>query len=80
MEIATLFPYAPFKQLQQTDPQGYKVKKRETYQAIMTSVRDLIPDVDRYTRLRVYGTPTTSERFLGQPEGNIMEPSSSPSK
>ena len=71
LEIATLCPYAPFKKLQKTNLQGYKVKKREVYQAIMTSVRDLIPDVDRYTRLRVYGTPTTSEHFLGQPQGNI---------
>lgn len=31
----------------------------------------LIPEVDRYTRFRVYGTPTTTEHFLGQPEGNI---------
>jgi all-trans-retinol 13,14-reductase len=37
----------------------------------MQSVRDLIPDVDRYARLKVYGTPTTSEYYLGQPQGNI---------
>jgi phytoene dehydrogenase-like protein len=37
----------------------------------MTSVRDLIPDVDHYARMKVYGTPTTSEHYLGQPRGNI---------
>ncbi len=37
----------------------------------MTSVRDLIPDVDTYARMKVYGTPTTSEYYLGQPQGNI---------
>ena len=37
----------------------------------MTSVRDLIPDVDQYARMKVYGTPTTSEHYLGQPHGNI---------
>jgi all-trans-retinol 13,14-reductase len=49
----------------------YKAKKRQVYQQMMTSVRDLIPDVDAYARLKVCGTPTTSEYFLGQPQGNI---------
>ena len=71
LEIATVCPYAPFKQLRESDPQAYKAKKREVYQQIMTSVRDLIPDVDRYARMKIYGTPTTSEYYLGQPEGNI---------
>ncbi len=71
LEIATVCPYEPFKQLHDEDPKAYKAKKREVYQAVMTSVRDLIPDVDRYTRMKVYGTPTTSEHFLGQPQGNI---------
>ncbi len=71
LEIATICPYEPFKALLDRDPKAYKAKKREVYQAVMTSVRDLIPDVDRYTRMKVYGTPTTSEYFLGQPQGNI---------
>lgn len=71
LEIATVCPYEPFKHLRQTDSKAYQAKKRQTYQAVMTSVRDLIPDVDAYTRLKVYGTPTTSEHFLGQPAGNI---------
>ena len=37
----------------------------------MSSVRELIPDVDKYARMKVYGTPTTSEFYLGQPQGNI---------
>ena len=37
----------------------------------MRSVRDLIPDIDKYIRMKIYGTPTTSEYYLGQPEGNI---------
>mgnify|MGYP001792000698 FL=1 len=37
----------------------------------MDSVRDLIPDIDKYVRMKVYGTPTTSEFYLGQPQGNI---------
>ncbi|MFQ3584474.1 MAG: NAD(P)/FAD-dependent oxidoreductase, partial [Cyanobacteriota bacterium] len=71
LEIATVCPYEPFKQLHDADPKAYKAKKREAYQAVMSSVRDLIPDVDRYIRMKVYGTPTTSEHFLGQPRGNI---------
>ncbi|MEN9202564.1 MAG: NAD(P)/FAD-dependent oxidoreductase [Thermostichus sp. DG_1_6_bins_120] len=71
LEIATVCPYEPFKQLRDTDPKAYKAKKREVYQLVMSSVRDLIPDVDRYIRMKVYGTPTTSEHFLGQPQGNI---------
>jgi all-trans-retinol 13,14-reductase len=71
LEIATVCPYEPFKQLKETDLRAYKAKKREVYQSIMTSVRDLIPDVDKYARRSVYGTPTTSEHYLGQPEGNI---------
>jgi all-trans-retinol 13,14-reductase len=71
LEVGTICSYAPFKHLQDTDPQAYKVKKRQTYAAVMSSLRDLIPDVDRYIRMKIYGTPTTSEHFLGQPEGNI---------
>ncbi|MGG6237297.1 phytoene desaturase family protein [Nodosilinea sp. AN01ver1] len=71
LEIATVCPYEPFKQLHDTDPKAYKAKKREVYQTVMASVRDLIPDVDRYARMKVYGTPTTSEHYLGQPQGNI---------
>lgn len=71
LEIATVCPYEPFKHLKETDLRAYKRKKRDVYQAIMTSVRELIPDVDRYARMKVYGTPTTSEHYLGQPQGNI---------
>jgi all-trans-retinol 13,14-reductase len=71
LEIATVCPYEPFKQLHEDDPKAYKAKKREMYQGIMASVRDLIPDVDRYARMKIYGTPTTSEHYLGQPQGNI---------
>ncbi|HEY9663490.1 MAG TPA: NAD(P)/FAD-dependent oxidoreductase [Allocoleopsis sp.] len=71
LEIATICPYEPFEQLHKTDPKAYKAKKREVYQQLMTSVRDLIPDVDAYARMKLYGTPTTSEFFLGQPQGNI---------
>lgn len=71
LEIATVCPYEPFEQLHQTDPKAYKAKKREVYQQIMASVRDLIPDIDAYVRMKIYGTPTTSEYYLGQPQGNI---------
>jgi all-trans-retinol 13,14-reductase len=71
LEVATVCPYAPFQQLHQTDAKAYKALKRQTYQQIMATVRDLIPDVDRYLRMKVYGTPTTSEFYLGQPQGNI---------
>jgi phytoene dehydrogenase-like protein len=71
LEIATICPYAPFKYLHQSNPKGYKAKKREFYQQIMTSVRNLIPDVDNYARMKISGTPTTSEFYLGQPQGNI---------
>jgi all-trans-retinol 13,14-reductase len=71
LEIATVCPYEPFKQLQETDAKAYKAQKRAVYQQIMTRVRDLIPDVDAYARMKVYGTPTTSEHYLGQPQGNI---------
>jgi all-trans-retinol 13,14-reductase len=71
LEIATVCPYEPFAQLREENHRAYKAKKRDLYQQIMTSVRDLIPDVDAYTRMKVYGTPTTSEFYLGQPQGNI---------
>lgn len=71
LEIATVCPYSPFEHLHKTDSQAYKAKKREIYQQIMHSVKDLIPDIDNYTRMKVYGTPTTSEYYLGQPSGNI---------
>jgi all-trans-retinol 13,14-reductase len=78
LEIATICPYEPFKQLHETDLKAYKAKKREVYKEIMVSVRDLIPDVDAYTRMKIYGTPTTSEYYLGQPEGNIYGAKLSP--
>jgi all-trans-retinol 13,14-reductase len=71
LEISTVCAYEPFEQLHKTDLNAYKAKKREVYKDIMTSVRELIPDVDAYTRMKVYGTPTTSEYYLGQPQGNI---------
>lgn len=71
LEIATVCPYEPFEHLRKTDRKAYQAKKREVYKQIMASVRDLIPDVDAYTRMKVYGTPTTSEHYLGQPQGNI---------
>ena len=71
LEVATACSYQPFKELKETDSKAYKAKKRETYNLVMESVRDLIPDVDKYIRMKLYGTPTTSEHFLGQPEGNI---------
>jgi all-trans-retinol 13,14-reductase len=71
LEIATVCPYEPFGYLHDTDPKVYKAKKRQVYQQIMVSVRDLIPDVNAYARMKIYGTPTTSEFYLGQPQGNI---------
>jgi all-trans-retinol 13,14-reductase len=78
LEIATVCPYEPFKQLHDTDPKAYKAKKREFYKEIMVSVRDSIPDVDDYIRMKVFGTPTTSEYYLGQPQGNIYGAKLSP--
>jgi all-trans-retinol 13,14-reductase len=71
LEIATVCSYQSFKGLYESDRSAYKAKKRTVYQSIMNSVRDLIPDVDNYIRMKLYGTPTTSEYYLGQPQGNI---------
>ncbi|BAZ33192.1 FAD dependent oxidoreductase [Cylindrospermum sp. NIES-4074] len=71
LEIATVCAYQPFENLHKTNPKAYKSKKRQVYQQIMSTVRDLIPDIDNYARMKVYGTPTTSEFYLGQPQGNI---------
>lgn len=71
LEIATVCSYEPFRVLHETDVKAYRAKKREVYEQVMTSVRDLIPDVDTYIDKKVYGTPTTTEHYLGQPKGNI---------
>ncbi len=71
LEITTVCPYKMFHRLRLSDPQAYKAKKREVYQAVMASVQDLIPDINAFCRMKVYGTPTTSKYYLGQPEGNI---------
>lgn len=71
LEIATVCPYEPFAHLHRTNSQAYKAKKRSLYEQIMNVVRDLLPDIDKYVRMKVYGTPTTSEFYLGQPQGNI---------
>jgi all-trans-retinol 13,14-reductase len=71
LEVATVCPYAPFKTHRDSDPHAYKAMKKKVYRQIMQSVQDLIPDIDRYARMKVYGTPTTSEFYLGQPQGNI---------
>ena len=70
LEIATVCPYEPFKKLHEQDIKAYKVQKRAVYRQLMSSVRDLIPDIDKYIRLKIFGTPTTSEYYLGQPQGN----------
>ena len=71
LEITTVCPYEPFKKLYRTDIMAYKAQKKAVYQQVMESVRDLVPDLDRHIRLKIFGTPTTSEHFLGQPEGNM---------
>ena len=71
LEITTVCPYEPFKKLHTTDSLAYKAQKRAVYQEVMESVRELIPDIDKYIRMKIYGTPTTSEYYLGQPEGNM---------
>ena len=71
LEIATICSYEPFKELHETDLAAYKTTKREVYQQMMNSVRDLIPDIDKYIRMKIFGTPTTSEYYLGQPQGNL---------
>ena len=71
LEIATVCPYALFNDLRQAGRAAYKARKRAVYEELMTSLRDLIPDVDDHIRVKIYGTPTTSEFYLGQPQGNI---------
>ncbi|QLE55991.1 NAD(P)/FAD-dependent oxidoreductase [Nostoc sp. TCL26-01] len=71
LEIATICPYEPFEHLYKNDAAAYKAKKKEVYQQIMQTVRELVPDIDHYIRMKVYGTPTTTEFYLGQPQGNI---------
>ncbi|MEL7083002.1 MAG: NAD(P)/FAD-dependent oxidoreductase [Cyanobacteria bacterium J06597_1] len=71
LEIATVCPYAPFKDVHERDPKAYKAIKRGVYKQVMSSVLELIPDVNDYIRMKVFGTPTTSEFYLGQPSGNI---------
>lgn len=71
LEIVTICSYEPFEHLHKTDPKAYKAKKREVYKQTMVSVQDLIPDVNAHTRMKLYGTPTTTEFYLGQPQGNI---------
>lgn len=71
LEITTVCPYQPFKKVHETNPNAYKAKKRLVYQQVMSSLRDLIPDIDKYIRMKIFGTPTTSEYYLGQPEGNM---------
>lgn len=71
LEISTICPYEPFKKLHETDLKAYKAKKEEFYENLMESVRDIIPDIDEYIQLKLSGTPTTTEHYLGQPQGNI---------
>ncbi len=71
LELTTICPYKPFKQLQEMNSKAYKAKKQEIYQQIMSSLRVVIPDVNTFVRMKVYGTPTTSEFYLGQPQGNM---------
>ena len=80
LEISTVCPYEMFKAMRDRDRKSYLETKKEVYQLLMHSVRDLIPDIDDYIRVRLYGTPTTSEHFLGQPEGNIYGAKLTPSQ
>jgi all-trans-retinol 13,14-reductase len=71
LEIATVCPYKPYAAWLSDGRKTYMDRKRQIGQQVMASVRDLVPDIDRYIRMKIYGTPTTSEFYLGQPQGNI---------
>lgn len=78
LEIAAVCPYELFGSLRESDRATYRAKKREIYEGIMVSVRNLVPDIGAHARMKVYGTPTTGEHFLGQPRGNAYGAKLSP--
>ena len=72
LEAVTVCAYAPFRALRESDPVGYRRRKK----AIADRILDLleahyVPGLRRHVVKKVAGTPTTNERYLWAPRGHI---------
>lgn len=71
LEIVTSADYGHFKQLRDRNRRQYNQEKQRLRDHILQLVEQrYVPELRRHLVLRVMGTPATSERFCGAPQGN----------
>jgi len=72
LEIVTTCPYTLFKKKLDVSSQDYVAFKNEVRDRILDIIeKNYIPNFKNHIVLKVAGTPTTHERYLWAPRGNI---------
>ncbi len=71
VELLTVADYTFFHDLKLSSPRAYRRKKLEIYDAMVDIIeRDYVPGFRDHVDLRVLGSPTTNQRYVGSPAGN----------
>jgi all-trans-retinol 13,14-reductase len=71
VELLTVADYTLFHDLKLSSPRAYGRKKQEIYDAMVDIIeRDYVPGFRDHVAVRVLGSPTTNQRFVGSPAGN----------
>ncbi len=79
MELGTSVSYRAMRELKSKSPAAYKKRKREIADRLIDLVaRHHIPNIREHVKLRLVGSPTTNEDFVGAPFGNAYGASLSP--
>jgi phytoene dehydrogenase-like protein len=72
LEAVTVCDYRSFRQLRDRDPHAYhRAKQKITARILEILETHYIPGLRNHVALKVAGSPTTNERFLWAPAGNI---------
>jgi phytoene dehydrogenase-like protein len=72
LEIVTVCDYERFRSLKNQDHSAYHRRKKEITDRILEIVeRHYVPGLREHIAIKVSGSPTTNERYLWAPQGNI---------
>ena len=72
LELVTVASYRHFQRLRSADSRAYHRLKQSISNSILETLRThYLPELSQHMVMKVAGTPTTNERFLWAPEGNI---------
>ena len=71
LELATGADYGMFRALKDSDTRGYlHLKNRIRDRLLDLAEEHFVPDLRRYIKVKVTGSPTTNEDFCGAPRGH----------